>query len=38
MGQNTLHQVIVGAGPGDAITDQTLVIRRWLQELEREEQ
>lgn len=28
-----LHQVTVGAGPGDAITDQALLIRRWLREL-----
>jgi hypothetical protein len=33
MGQRELHQVIVGAGPGDAITDQTLLIRRWLREM-----
>lgn len=33
MGQTALHQVIVGAGPGDAITDQTLLIRRWIREM-----
>jgi glycosyltransferase involved in cell wall biosynthesis len=27
-----LHQIIVGAGPGDAITDQALLIRRWLRD------
>ena len=30
---NTLHQFIVGAAPGDAITDHALLIRRWLREL-----
>jgi glycosyltransferase involved in cell wall biosynthesis len=30
---NTLHQFIVGASPGDAITDQALLIRRWLREM-----
>jgi hypothetical protein len=29
----TLHQFIVGASPGDAITDQALLMRRWLREL-----
>jgi hypothetical protein len=28
-----LHQFIVGASPGDAITDQALTIRRWLREM-----
>ncbi|MCI0647392.1 MAG: glycosyltransferase [Chloroflexi bacterium] len=28
-----LHQVIVGASPSDAITDQALLIRRWLREM-----
>jgi glycosyltransferase involved in cell wall biosynthesis len=28
-----LHQVMAGASPGDAITDQALVIRRWLREM-----
>lgn len=29
----TLHQFIVGASPGDAITDHALLIRRWLREM-----
>jgi glycosyltransferase involved in cell wall biosynthesis len=28
----TLHQFIIGASPGDAITDQAFVIQRWLRE------
>jgi L-malate glycosyltransferase len=28
----TLHQFIVGASPGDAITDYALLLRRWLRE------
>lgn len=28
----TLHQFIVGALPGDAITDQALLLRRWLRD------
>jgi len=31
-GQRVLHQFIIGATPGDAITDQAFVIQRWLQE------
>jgi Glycosyltransferase len=31
-GKRGLHQFVVGATPGDAITDQAFVIRRWLQE------
>jgi glycosyltransferase involved in cell wall biosynthesis len=30
--QRTLHQFIIGATPGDAITDQAFVIQRWLRE------
>jgi glycosyltransferase involved in cell wall biosynthesis len=30
--QRTLHQFIIGALPGDAITDQAFVIQRWLRE------
>jgi L-malate glycosyltransferase len=29
---STLHQLLVGATPGDAITDQALLLRRWLRE------
>ena len=29
----TLHQFVVGASPGDAITDQALTMRRWLREM-----
>lgn len=32
MRRPTLHQFIVGASPGDAITDYALVLRRWLRE------
>jgi len=32
MGKPTLHQFIIGASPGDAITDQALLLRRWLRE------
>jgi L-malate glycosyltransferase len=28
----TLHQLLAGAAPGDAITDQALLLRRWLRE------
>jgi len=28
-----LHQVIIGAVPGDAIADQAFLIRRWLREM-----
>jgi L-malate glycosyltransferase len=28
----TLHQLLVGATPGDAITDQALLLRQWLRE------
>ena len=28
-----LHQYLAGASPGDAITDQALLIRRWLREM-----
>ena len=28
-----LHQFLAGAGPGDAITDQALLIQRWLREM-----
>ena len=27
-----VHQMLVGAAPGDAITDQALLIQRWLRE------
>ena len=30
--QRALHQFIIGASPGDAITDQAFVIQRWLHE------
>jgi glycosyltransferase involved in cell wall biosynthesis len=30
---NTLHQFVVGASPGDAITDQAMTMRRWLREM-----
>ena len=30
--QRALHQFIIGASPGDAITDQAFVIQRWLRE------
>lgn len=33
MSAPVLHQVTVGATPGDAITDQAIVLRRWLREL-----
>ncbi len=32
MGKPALHQFIIGAAPGDAITGQALLIRRWLRE------
>jgi glycosyltransferase involved in cell wall biosynthesis len=32
MAEKTLHQVLAGTGPGDAITDQALLIRAWLRE------
>jgi glycosyltransferase involved in cell wall biosynthesis len=32
MTTNLLNQIIVGAGPGDAITDHALLIRRWLRD------
>jgi glycosyltransferase involved in cell wall biosynthesis len=32
VGKRALHQFIVGASPGDAITGYALVLRRWLQE------
>lgn len=32
MSKAVLHQVTVGATPGDAITDHALLIRRWLRE------
>jgi len=32
MGKPTLHQFIIGASPGDAITDQALLLQRWLRE------
>lgn len=32
MRTRTLHQVIVGASPGDAITDQALLVRSWLRD------
>lgn len=32
MGEQLLHQIIVGAAAGDAITDHALQIRRWLRE------
>ena len=32
MSKPTLHQFIIGASPGDAITDQALLLRRWLRE------
>lgn len=32
MSRPTLHQFIVGALPGDAITDQALLLRRWLRQ------
>ncbi|MGD1994102.1 MAG: glycosyltransferase family 4 protein [Anaerolineae bacterium] len=32
MPKPTLHQFIVGALPGDAITDQALLLRRWLRQ------
>jgi len=31
-GVRRLHQFIIGAAPGDAITDQALTLRRWLRE------
>ena len=33
MSKGILHQLLVGAAPGDAITDQALAIRRWLRSL-----
>jgi L-malate glycosyltransferase len=33
MGKLALHQIVVGAGPGDAITDQALMIRSWLRQM-----
>jgi L-malate glycosyltransferase len=33
MSKHLLHQVIVGSMPGDAITDQAFLIRRWLREM-----
>ncbi len=30
--QRVLHQFIIGASPGDAITDQALLLQRWLRE------
>lgn len=32
MRQPTLHQCVAGAAPGDAITDQALLIQRWLRQ------
>jgi len=32
MGKPILHQFVVGASPGDAITDHALLLRRWLRE------
>ncbi|MBN1978916.1 MAG: glycosyltransferase [Anaerolineae bacterium] len=32
MPRPALHQFIVGAAPGDAITDQALLLRRWLRQ------
>ncbi|MBN1180379.1 MAG: glycosyltransferase family 4 protein [Anaerolineae bacterium] len=32
MGRRALHQVVVGAAPGDAITDHALLLRGWLRE------
>jgi len=32
MGKPVLHQFLVGAAPGDAITDYALLLRRWLRE------
>ena len=32
MSPPVLHQVTVGATPGDAITDQAVVLRRWLRD------
>lgn len=32
MGKPILHQFIIGAVPGDAITDHALLLRRWLRE------
>ncbi len=32
MSKPPLHQFIIGASPGDAITDQALLLRRWLRE------
>ncbi|MFW6116365.1 MAG: glycosyltransferase family 4 protein [bacterium] len=30
MGKPVLHQFVAGASPGDAITDQALLLRRWI--------
>ncbi|MGQ9554742.1 MAG: glycosyltransferase [Anaerolineae bacterium] len=33
MSKGVLHQLLVGAAPGDAITDQAFAIRKWLRSL-----